>query len=42
VVVLNAEPTGYDRHADAVLRMPLGEALPAIAAGVRADDPARH
>ena len=32
VVILNAEPTKYDRHADAVLRMPLGEALPAIAA----------
>lgn len=33
VVILNAEPTKYDRHADAVLRMPLGESLPAIAAG---------
>jgi NAD-dependent deacetylase len=32
VAILNAEPTGYDRHADAVVRMPLGDALPAIAA----------
>jgi NAD-dependent deacetylase len=34
VVVLNAEPTPYDRHARAVVRAPLGEALPAIAARV--------
>ncbi|HEV2756098.1 MAG TPA: NAD-dependent deacylase [Actinomycetota bacterium] len=34
VVVLNAEPTPYDRGADAVVRQPLGEALPAIAARV--------
>ena len=34
VVILNAEPTSYDRHADAVLRLPLGEALPDIAARV--------
>ena len=32
VVVMNAEPTRYDADADAVLRAPLGEALPEIAA----------
>ncbi len=31
VVVLNAEPTSYDQHADAVVRLPLGEALPGVA-----------
>ncbi len=30
LVVLNAEPTPYDDRADAVLRQPLAEALPAI------------
>ncbi len=34
VVVMNAEPTSYDAAADAILRMPLGEALPEIAARV--------
>ena len=34
VVVMNAEPTSYDAAADVVLRTPLGEALPEIAAGV--------
>ncbi|MDQ4024477.1 MAG: NAD-dependent protein deacylase [Actinomycetota bacterium] len=34
IVVLNAEPTPYDRHADAVVRLPLGEALPEIATRV--------
>jgi NAD-dependent deacetylase len=32
VVIVNAEPTGYDPVADAVVRAPLGEALPAIVA----------
>jgi NAD-dependent deacetylase len=36
VVILNAEPTSYDRHAGAVLRLPLGEALPEIAGRVSA------
>ncbi|MDQ3956717.1 MAG: NAD-dependent deacylase [Actinomycetota bacterium] len=31
LVVMNAEPTPYDARADAVLRMPLGRALPALA-----------
>jgi NAD-dependent deacetylase len=30
VVIVNAEPTGYDRIADAVLRGPIGEILPAL------------
>jgi NAD-dependent deacetylase len=34
IVVINAEPTSYDGAAHAVLRMPLGEALPEIAARV--------
>lgn len=31
VVVLNAQPTSFDDHADAVVRAPLSETLPAIA-----------
>lgn len=34
VVVMNAEPTRYDASADVVLDVPLGSALPAIAARV--------
>ena len=34
VAVINAEPTGYDRYADVILRMPLGRALPAIVGGL--------
>ena len=34
VVVLNGEPTPYDAVADAVLRGPLGELLPAVAGGL--------
>jgi NAD-dependent deacetylase len=30
VVIINAEPTPYDATADAVLRAPVGEALPAL------------
>jgi NAD-dependent deacetylase len=29
-VVLNAEPTPFDAAADAVVRAPIGQALPAI------------
>ena len=32
LVIINAEPTQFDRIADAVLRNPIGEALPAIVA----------
>ncbi|MFN2589035.1 MAG: NAD-dependent deacetylase [Actinomycetota bacterium] len=35
VVILNAEPTPYDRHARAVVSLPLGRALPEIVARVR-------
>ncbi len=31
VAILNAEPTPYDRAADAVIRLPIGEALPRLA-----------
>ncbi len=31
-VVMNAEPTPFDSHADVVVRSPLGEALPALVA----------
>ncbi|MDQ3952453.1 MAG: NAD-dependent deacetylase [Actinomycetota bacterium] len=34
VVVMNAEPTRYDAAADVVVRMPLGRALPAVAARI--------
>ncbi|MDQ3915879.1 MAG: NAD-dependent protein deacylase [Actinomycetota bacterium] len=34
VVILNAEPTPYDRHAHAVVRLPLGETLPEMASRV--------
>jgi NAD-dependent deacetylase len=34
VVVMNAEPTRYDDRADVVVRLPLGDALPAIVARV--------
>lgn len=33
LIIVNAEPTPYDTVADAVLRDPIGEALPALAAG---------
>jgi len=33
-VVMNAEPTPFDSYADAVVRSPLGEALPALVARV--------
>jgi NAD-dependent deacetylase len=32
LVIVNAEPTPFDREADAVLRQPIGEALPAVVA----------
>ena len=32
VVIVNAEPTGMDEIADALLRGPIGEILPAICA----------
>ena len=35
VVIVNAAPTPYDPIADAVLREPIGTALPALVAGVR-------
>jgi NAD-dependent deacetylase len=35
LVVMNAEPTPFDAVADAVVRAPLGEALPAIVDRVR-------
>jgi NAD-dependent deacetylase len=35
VVIVNAAPTPYDPIADAVLRRPIGEVLPALAAGAR-------
>ena len=31
VAIVNAEPTPYDRAADAVIRLPIGEALPRLA-----------
>lgn len=31
VVIVNAEPTPYDEEADAVIRLPIGEALPRLA-----------
>ena len=34
VVIVNAEPTPYDVVADAVLREPIGEVLPALAAAL--------
>ena len=34
LVVINAEPTPYDDMADAVLREPIGEILPALVAGL--------
>jgi NAD-dependent deacetylase len=34
LVILNAEPTPYDGIADAVLRQPIGEILPALVATV--------
>jgi NAD-dependent deacetylase len=37
LVVINAEPTPYDEMADAVLREPIGEILPALVAAVLAD-----
>jgi NAD-dependent deacetylase len=39
IVIVNAQPTPYDRVADAVLREPIGEVLPALAgqATARAD-----
>ena len=36
LVIANAEPTPYDRAADAVIRAPLGELLPALVAAVAA------
>jgi NAD-dependent deacetylase len=33
LVIVNASPTPYDRLADAVLREPIGEVLPALVAG---------
>jgi NAD-dependent deacetylase len=30
IVIVNAEPTGFDDLADVVVRLPIGEALPAI------------
>ena len=47
LVIVNAEPTPYDDHADAVLREPIGEVLPALVlieagrAWRNADPPAR-
>jgi NAD-dependent deacetylase len=37
VVIVNAEPTPFDRRADAVLRGSIGEILPAIIAADRVD-----
>jgi NAD-dependent deacetylase len=34
LVIVNAEPTPYDDIADAVLREPIGEILPALVADV--------
>ncbi|MGH2830470.1 MAG: SIR2 family NAD-dependent protein deacylase [Actinomycetota bacterium] len=34
LVILNAQPTPYDAAADAVLRDPIGEALPSLVAGL--------
>lgn len=33
LVIVNAEPTPYDTHADAVLRAPIGDVLPALVMG---------
>jgi NAD-dependent deacetylase len=38
VVIVNAEPTPYDRLADAVLREPIGRVLPALVAALPAAD----
>ena len=38
LVIVNAEPTPYDDLADAVIRHPIGEVLPAIAGAVAATD----
>jgi NAD-dependent deacetylase len=35
VVIMNAEPTPFDGHADAVFREPIGRVLPALCALVR-------
>ncbi|WP_035696370.1 Sir2 family NAD-dependent protein deacetylase [Glycomyces tenuis] len=35
LVIVNAEPTPYDRYAHAVLREPIGEVLPRLVAAVR-------
>jgi len=39
IVIVNAEPTPFDEIADAVLRRPIGEVLPAIAARPAAEGP---
>ena len=39
VVIVNAEPTPFDDIADAVLRDPIGEVLPAIVGRLDAADP---
>jgi NAD-dependent deacetylase len=41
VVIVNAEPTPYDPVAHAVLRAPIGEVLPALAARVEGTEPRR-
>jgi NAD-dependent deacetylase len=38
VVIVNAEPTPFDGDADAVLREPIGVAIPALVAGIRRSD----
>jgi len=38
IVIINAQPTPYDRLADAVLREPIGQALPALVATLDGDD----